>query len=52
MQKLIARYLAEPSLKNAKAIYVYETKHPFALTVLSVADAGIVQGAIFQAQRG
>jgi hypothetical protein len=51
MTKLIERYLANPSLKNAKAIRAYKAKHPFAMTVLSALEAGLVQGAILQANQ-
>jgi hypothetical protein len=51
MQKLIEKYLADPSLKNAKAIRTYSAKHMMAACLLTPEQAGIVQGAVIQANQ-
>lgn len=52
MTKLIAAYLADPSIKNAKKIRAYSYAHGFAACFLSDADRGVVLGAILQANQG
>jgi hypothetical protein len=49
MTKLIAKYLADPSLKNAQAIAAHARKHPMSVCLLMPADCGIVQAATVQA---
>lgn len=48
MTKLLEKYLANPSLKNAKAIRAYNAKHMMVACLLTPEQAGVMQGAILQ----
>jgi hypothetical protein len=49
MAKLIAKYLADPSLKNAQALRNYNRKHSMASCMLSDEEKGLLVAAIYQA---
>jgi hypothetical protein len=48
MQKLLDRYLARPTDKNAQAIRRYEASHPMARLLLSDAMRDVLVNAIRQ----
>jgi hypothetical protein len=52
MNKLIAAYKADRSLKNANKLRSYERAHPFCRLMLSIEDGDVVADAIHQANRG
>lgn len=41
MTKLLEKYRANPTLKNAKAVIAYGRKHPFSACLLSASDADL-----------
>jgi hypothetical protein len=43
MSKLIAAYQANPSLANAKRVFMYDWKHAFASIMLNADDARLLQ---------
>jgi hypothetical protein len=45
MNKLIQKYAADPSIKNAKALIVYLEKHSMAMTMASAEDSRLIRKA-------
>lgn len=52
MQKLIAAYLADRSLKNAQKLRAYDRNRPMARCMLTPADNDLLADAIHQANKG
>jgi hypothetical protein len=52
MTKLLAKYDAERTLKNAQALRAYDRKHPMNRCFLTVAAADLLADAIHQANLG
>jgi hypothetical protein len=48
MAKLIAAYLAKPTLKNAIKLQMYSRMHPMSVCVLSVEQNAVLQAALVQ----
>ena len=49
MTKLIAKYLARPTLANAQRLVAYAHKHPFAGMTLSPLERGLLADAAARA---
>ena len=52
MQKLINAYKADPSLANAKRVFMYDWKHAFASIMLNAEDARLLQVIIARHNKG
>ena len=52
MSKLIAAYQANPSLANAKRVFLYDWKHSFASIMLSLEDQALLQQIIARHNKG
>ena len=52
MKKLVDAYKADPSLANAKRIFVHDWKHAFASIMLSLDDQALIQQAIARHNKG
>jgi hypothetical protein len=52
MAKLLIRYCAKPTLKNAQAIRAYDRKHPFARCMFSLETQDEIADAIHHANSG
>ena len=52
MQKLINAYKANPTLANAKRVFMYDWKHAFASIMLSLDDQALLQQAIARHNKG
>lgn len=52
MTKLLEKYRANKTLKNAQALRAYSRKHPFSACLLQPADADLLADAIHQANKG
>jgi hypothetical protein len=52
MNRLIAAYKADRSLKNANKLRSHERDHPFCRLMLSMEEDEVVNDAIHQANRG
>ena len=52
MQKLINAYKADPSLANAKRVFMYDYKHAFASIMLNAEDARLLQVIIARHNKG
>lgn len=52
MRKLLEAYKANPTLANAKRVFMYDYKHAFASILLMPADQAVVQQAIAHYNKG
>ena len=52
MTKLLAKYDADRTLKNAQAVRAYDRKHPMNRCFLTIAAADLLADAIHHANRG
>jgi len=52
MQKLINAYKADPSVANAKRVFMYDWKHAFASIMLNPADQALLQQIIARHNKG
>jgi hypothetical protein len=52
MQKLINAYKANPTLENAKRVFMYEWQHTFASIMLSLDDQALLQQIIARHNKG
>jgi hypothetical protein len=52
MQKLLAAYRLNPTLKNAQKLRAYARKHPFSACLLTREDADLLADAIHRANKG
>ena len=52
MQKLIDAYKANPTLANAKRVYLHDWKHAFASIMLNAEDARLLQVIIARHNKG
>lgn len=52
MRKLLDAYKADPSLANAKRVFLYDWKHAFASVLLSPADQALLQHIIARHNKG
>jgi hypothetical protein len=51
MKKLLDAYQANPTLANAKRVFMYDWKHAFASILLSPADQALLQQIIARYNR-
>ena len=52
MQKLINAYKVDPSLVNAKRVFLHDWKHAFASIMLNADDARLLQVIIARHNKG
>jgi hypothetical protein len=52
MKKLLDAYLANPTLANAKRVFMYDWKHAFASIMLCPADQALLQQIIARHNKG
>ena len=52
MRKLLDAYKADPSLANAKRVFLYDYKHAFASIMLSLEDQALLQQIIARHNKG
>jgi len=52
MRKLLDAYKADPSLANAKRVFMYDWKHAFASVLLNSADQALLQQIIARYNKG
>jgi hypothetical protein len=52
MKKLLTAYQADPSLANAKRVYLHDYKHAFASIMLSLEDQALLQQIIARHNKG
>jgi hypothetical protein len=52
MSKLIAAYQANPTLANAKRVFMYDWKHSFASIMLDLEDQALLQQIIARHNKG
>jgi hypothetical protein len=52
MTKLLTKYFAHPSLKNAQKLRAYERAHPMARCMLTKEESDMLADAIHQANLG
>lgn len=52
MKKLLDAYKADPSLANARRIYMHDWKHSFASILLGLDDQALIQQAIARHNKG
>lgn len=52
MKKLLDAYVANPTLANAKRVFLYDWKHAFASIMLSPADQALLQQIIARHNKG
>jgi hypothetical protein len=52
MKKLLTAYQANPSLANAKRVFLYDYKHAFASIMLSLEDQALLQQIIARHNKG
>ena len=52
MSKLIEAYKANPTLANAKRVFMYDWKHSFASIMLSLDDQALLQQIIARHNKG
>ena len=52
MQKLLTAYQANPTLANAKRVFMYDWKHAFASIMLNPADQALLQQIIARHNKG
>jgi hypothetical protein len=52
MRKLLDAYKADPSLANAKRVYLYDWKHAFASIMLGLDDQALLQQIIARHNKG
>jgi hypothetical protein len=52
MKKLLTAYQADPSLANAKRVFLYDYKHAFASIMLSLEDQALLQQIIARHNKG
>jgi hypothetical protein len=52
MSKLLTAYQANPTLVNAKRVFMYDWKHAFASIMLNPADQALLQQIIARHNKG
>ena len=52
MKKLLTAYQADPSLANAKRVFLYDWKHSFASIMLDLEDQALLQQIIARHNKG
>jgi hypothetical protein len=52
MKKLLTAYQADPSLANAKRVFLYDYKHAFASIMLDLDDQALLQQIIARHNKG
>jgi hypothetical protein len=52
MQKLINAYKADPSLANAKRVFLHDWKHPFSSIMLNASDSHLLGLIIARHNKG
>lgn len=52
MTKLLTKYFAHPSLKNAQKLRAYDRAHPMSRCMLTVIESDMLANAIHQANLG
>jgi hypothetical protein len=52
MKKLLTAYQADPSLANAKRVFLYDHKHAFASIMLDLDDQALLQQIIARYNKG
>jgi hypothetical protein len=52
MKKLLTAYQADPSLANAKRVFLYDYKHAFASIMLDLEDQALLQQIIARHNKG
>ena len=52
MHKLLTAYKANPTLANAKRVFLYDYKHAFASILLSFDDQALLQQVIARHNKG
>ena len=52
MRKLLDAYKADPSLANAKRVFLYDHKHAFASIMLGLEDQALLQQIIARHSKG
>ena len=52
MRKLLDAYKDDPSLANAKRVFLYDWKHAFASVLLNPADQALLQQIIARHNKG
>jgi hypothetical protein len=52
MKKLLTAYQANPTLANAKRVFLYDWKHSFASIMLDLEDQALLQQIIARHNKG
>jgi hypothetical protein len=52
MKKLLTAYQANPTLANAKRVFLYDYKHAFASIMLDLEDQALLQQIIARHNKG